>query len=145
MAGYTPSYSGSNITNTLNTEYTVTATKTWEDDGNKFGTRPDSVTLQLYANGAAVDGKTLPLSASNADSKDPNVWTGSFTGLPEKDSAGKAITYTVEETAVPGGYTADTTKDLNVTNTLTKDKSITVDKTWVDGGNAGGTARIPSA
>lgn len=105
----------------------VDVEKVWVDSNNAFGTRPDSVTVQLYADGAAVSGKTLTLSADATDAaKD---WKGSFTDLDKyKEVQGQdgattkeLIVYTVDEPTVPTGY-AKTVSGGTITNTLTTGK-----------------------
>ncbi|MDD2992395.1 MAG: Cna B-type domain-containing protein [Pygmaiobacter sp.] len=142
VAGYSAVYSGYDITNTLTTDGSVTAVKNWVDDGNIYGTRPNSVTLQLYADGVKVEGETLTLTASSTVPGNANQWAGSFENLPQKNSVGANIVYTVQETATPQGYTK-AEAGLAVTNTLTKDKTIAVEKVWNDGN--GTTATRPQS
>lgn len=88
---------------------------------NKFGLRPDSITVQLYttdANGenlTAVTGKTLTLTANNS-------WKGAFADLPQFNKDGSAIYYTVAEVNASDRYTSTVAKDNNgnftITNTL---------------------------
>ena len=54
-----------------------------------------------------------------------NQWAGKFENLPQKNSDGTNIVYTVKEAATPLGYTK-AENELTVTNTLTKDKTIKV-------------------
>lgn len=69
-----------------NTE--VPIKKVWNDENNKYGDRPDSVNIKLYANDKDT-GKMLVLN------KDNN-WNDVFTNLPMKDD-GKIIKYTIKE------------------------------------------------
>ena len=71
----------------------VEVTKEWDDANNLIQMRPASVTVQLYADGTAVEGKTLTLNADNN-------WAGTFTDLPVNEND-RPIIYTVDETAVP--------------------------------------------
>ncbi len=90
-AGYVAACSGTNITMQLDLSgRTVdqTVTVVWNDNNNAEGKRPDQVTLQLYADGVAVEGKTLTVKASDG-------WTGTFTDLPEYNS----------QTRLPWAYT----------------------------------------
>ncbi len=132
--GYTSSVSGMTITNTLEKKVSFDVNKVWKDSNNQDGVRPSSVTVQLYADGTAVSGKTLTLSESNN-------WSGKFENLPEK-SAGKAITYTVKEKSVDGytsDVTGDATKGFTITNTHETEKtSIDVNKVWKDNDNQDG-------
>ncbi|MBP1582289.1 MAG: Cna B-type domain-containing protein, partial [Oscillospiraceae bacterium] len=123
------------ITNTYNTPETtdVSGTKTWVDNDNEFGTRPDSINVSLYADGVLK--QTARVSA-NADGE----WKYSFTNLPKYASGkvGVEISYTVEEAAVPG-YDA-TYSGYNITNTRNDDAliNIPVRKEWHDNNNQDG-------
>lgn len=106
----------------------VTGTKTWDDNNNQDGVRPDSIKVNLLANGQVVDTKTVT-AADN--------WSYSFTGLPKYDKDGKVIVYTVTEDAVPG-YTI-IVDGFNLTNAYTPGKtSVTVTKAWDDNNNQDG-------
>ncbi len=72
----------------------VAVEKSWDDGDNQDGLRPESVTVQLMADGKPVKGKTLVLSKANG-------WKAEFTGLP-KNKAGKPIQYMVSENRVTG-------------------------------------------
>lgn len=74
--------------------------KVWDDEGYE-AERPDSITVNLLADGTKVDSKTLTAT---------DQWKGSFTGKPVKDEDGKEITYTVEEGTVPENYEVSYTK-----------------------------------
>ena len=50
--------------------------KLWNDSNDVNGKRPESITVQLMANGNAVSDKTLTLNAGNN-------WSGSFDNLDE--------------------------------------------------------------
>jgi hypothetical protein len=132
VEAYTTSYDGYNVKNTHEIEKTsISVTKEWNDDGNNDGIRPETVTVQLYADGTAVEGKTLTLSEANQ-------WTAIFEDLPVYND-GKVIEYTVEENAVDG-YTATVDKTTDggfvVTNTHESETmDISVVKEWKDGDN----------
>ena len=106
----------------------VSVTKAWVDGDNEDGVRPDSVTVQLKANGEP-EGDVVTLNANNQ-------WTYTWKDLAVK-SAGKNIAYTVEETNVPAGYEPEVTgtaKDgFTITNTIKQD-TVTIEgtKTWID-------------
>ncbi len=74
----------------------VQVTKVWDDEDDKDGSRPKSITVQLLADGVDT-GKTLVLTADNK-------WMGTFTDLDEYKNK-KKIVYSVNEKAVEG-YTA---------------------------------------
>ncbi|MBP3325519.1 MAG: Cna B-type domain-containing protein, partial [Coprococcus sp.] len=94
----------------------ISVTKVWEDDNNKYNTRPASIQVQLKANGIE---KGDPITLNQAD----NNWTYTWTALPEEE-AGSKITYTVEEVGTVNGYTAavtgNATTGFTITNTLNK-------------------------
>ena len=113
--GYKTTIDGTAITNTHETEKTsVSVEKKWKDQDNKDGSRPSSVSVQLYANGVA-SGSTVTLDAANS-------WKHTWSNL-DKNASGKAITYTVKETGVPQGYTStvsgDAASGFTITNSHT--------------------------
>ena len=124
---YKAETNGLKVTNTI--DYTSIKTekeavKTWNDDNNKAGVRPEKVELELYANGTATGTK----KEANAT----NNWKVKFEYLNKYDAQGKEITYTVKEVGTVEHYKAET-NGLKVTNTIDyttfKDK-VTVTKTW---------------
>ena len=136
---------GSYKTTLVNVEYSdITGTKSWKDNSNAYGTRPDGITLALYrkagtgaeevVNGA--DGK--PLQPTWV--KSGNTWTFIYNHLPQANAQGEAYTYRVEEiqTTGPAGgdqYTA-TQNGMNLTNTLTGTVNLQAEKLWQDNDNA---------
>lgn len=144
--GYTTTYSADTLTVTnkhdpILTE--VTVEKEWDDADNNDGKRPpEGISLQLYADGVEVAGKTVVMKAGEdgvTESGDKNTYSYTFTGLP-KYSDGSEIVYTVKEVEVPEGYTATYSTDgLKVTNKHELEKvTVTVKKVWNDGGDADG-------
>ena len=127
-SGYQSSVNGLVITNTHTPEKTsVTVTKTWDDKDNQDGIRPGAVTIHLLGNGAEV---------TSAQLNDANGWAASFGDLP-KYSGGNPISYTVTEDPV-AGYTTEIS-GFNIVNRHTPEKTtVTVTKTWDDGGNQDG-------
>ena len=106
---------------------TVSGTKTWKDNNDQDGKRPDSIKVNLLANGKVVQSKTVKASDN---------WKYSFTNLPEFEN-GKKITYTVTEDAV-AGYTS-TVDGYNVTNNHTPATvKVSGTKTWNDNNNQDG-------
>ena len=95
---------------------TVTVQKEWV--GDEEADRKD-ITVQLYADGKALDGMTQTLTKASG-------WNAAFTKLPGiKD--GKAIEYSVVETNTPEGYTSkvekiDDDNVIKVVNTSNKPK-----------------------
>lgn len=113
------------------------ASKVWDDQDNQEGLRPASVEFQLYKNGKA-QGKPVAVSAATD-------WKAHFTNLPDKDSDGKLITYTVKEVKVPTHYTVDTEEasftdgKATITNKRTPETTtVTVKKVWDDAQNQDG-------
>lgn len=83
----------------LNGDGTLNGTLVWDDKNNQDGKRPD-VTVQLYADGDTMDGKTAMIK------KDANNLSFSFDGLLENKN-GTKINYTLGVTsALPAGYSA---------------------------------------
>lgn len=132
VKGYTSAVSNKGnvwtITNTHKTSKTsVSGTKTWNDDENRDGIRPDSVTVRLYANNKEIAHKNV-----NAQSG----WKYEFTDLDEF-KAGQKIIYTVSEDTVEG-YTTSYDK-FNLFNTHDINKlSVSVRKAWDDNENQDG-------
>ena len=127
---YTTAVSGSatagfTITNTNKEKIDISGTKTWNDDGNRDGARPSSITINLLADGTQVDSKAVTADASGN-------WTYSFAGLAKYSATdGHQIAYTITENAVADYSTTIT--DYDVTNTHTPAQtSLTVTKAWSD-------------
>ena len=97
------------------TSASISVKKIWEDGDNQDGKRPNSVTVQLYADGNK-SGDPVTLTASNN-------WLYTWTGLPMYKDGGTPIQYTVQE--ITNSYTPKTT-------------TITGVKTWDDGNNQDG-------
>lgn len=131
-------------------------TKSWDDCGNFDGVRPESATVQLFADGVAVLGKTATLTADNG-------WTINFYGLNVM-KRGKKISYTVKEIdpqtgdVVDSGSTLSCGYNVTVSDTsgdvasgaaahysvaltnayVPKTTSVTVNKTWDDANDQDG-------
>ncbi|WP_156010962.1 Cna B-type domain-containing protein, partial [Streptococcus ruminantium] len=109
----------------------IPVAKKWVDNNDQDGKRPESITIQLYANGKAIDGQTVTLNAANS-------WTARFENLPKTDDEGKDIAYTIEETNVPDGYTASV-NGTTITNTHTPETTqVAGTKTWNDNNDQDG-------
>ncbi len=133
VAGYTVAITGDaktgfTVTNTHKTETTdISGTKTWSDNNNQDGARPDSITIRLLANGKEVDTKNITAA---------DKWAWTFKDLPKYEN-GEEITYTITEDVVEG-YTTDV-NGYDVTNTHTPGKtSVAVTKAWNDDNNQDG-------
>ena len=107
--------------------------KVWNDEGNAHNTRPNSITVQLLANGNVIN--TLVVSGRG------DTWRFSFNNLPARDANGNVISYTVRENSVPG-YTT-TISGTTITNNLVprppeRYTNIRGNKTWIDDDNESG-------
>ena len=110
----------------------ISGKKTWIDNDDHDGMRPEKITVKLYADGELVATKTI--SALDG-------WRYSFKDLP-KYKDGAEIVYTVEEEAVEGytvrydGYDIINTHELETVE-------LKVEKQWID--NNDQYAKRPSA
>ena len=146
VKGYDAEVNDYNVTNThIPATVDINVAKSWNDDGDRDGKRPDSVEIQLYRTltkddsaveyDVAVDGKTLTLDESNG-------WKDTFTDLPANEK-GVPIQYTVKESNVSEDYVSSVDKiedgSFVITNSYTPE-SITVcgSKTWDDQNNKDG-------
>ena len=130
------------ITSVVNRELTitnqevtkVTVTKVWDDNNDQDGKRPDSVDVQLLANGEAV-GDPVTLDETNKH------WTHTWEELPV-NADGEPIEYDVDEVDVGNDYESEkgdvegNAKDgftVTVTNTHTPEvTTVEGEKQWDD-------------
>ncbi|MDB8758588.1 Cna B-type domain-containing protein [Ruminococcus sp. 1001136sp1] len=118
--GYTASVSGSAkdgyvITNIHTPEsVNIEGTKTWNDNGNA-DIRPETITINLYANKKLVASKTVTKT---------DDWKWKFADQPKYEK-GQEIEYTITEDKVDGYITAQGIGNYDVVNTPT---TVTVDK-----------------
>lgn len=124
-------------------ETEISGTKTWLDNHNAGGTRPETLELKIYR--STEDGEEEEVTAEilEADGAvlawtgtDTDVWTYTCSGLPAADDEGRPYTYRVEE-VVPSGY-ASRAEGGDFTNTLTAEVDIFITKRWEDNSNSGG-------
>ena len=100
----------------------IPVTKLWDDNNDRYGKRPDSITVNLLADGKKV---------AAAELNEANKWTYTFTKLP-KNAGGKAIAYTVEETAT-ANYAAEISGNVTEGYTIrNKLLELSVVKQWFD-------------
>ena len=105
------------ITNSYTPEtISISGIKTWEDNNDRAGKRPDSITIRLLA-----DGKELLDKRTTVEPDADGNWQWTFDGLP-KYSDGKEIVYSVAEEKVPN-YTAKV-NGFNITNTYSPDTPV---------------------
>ena len=94
VPGYTTAITGDTetgytVTNTHEPEkININGAKTWDDNNDQDGARPDSITIRLLANGSEVDSKTVT---------ETDDWSWSFTNLPKYENEGIEIVYTITE------------------------------------------------
>lgn len=92
--------------------------KTWVDENNKYQSRPESITVQLYKDDKPIEGKILELKVS--DKPDEN-WKGIFKEMSYKEN-GEVVKYSVKEVEVPTGYkeevTGNSLEGFTIKNTL---------------------------
>ena len=115
----------------------VKATVVWADGNNRDGVRPETVSLQLKADGENL-GDVITV---NEKSK----WTKTWTGLQKNRTGkvGEAIVYTAEVTGLPESYetsvSGDAATGLVVTNTyIPATVEIPVSVKWDDAENQDG-------
>lgn len=121
------------ITNTY-TPVTISGTKTWNDSGYSNVKKPESITVNLLANGTQKASKSVTADKNGQ-------WEYSFDNLPKYDDNGQKIEYTITENNVTD-YSTDyskTTNGYDIMNTYTPGKtSVTVKKEWEDNNNQDG-------
>ncbi len=95
------------VVNTLD-KIIVEGRKTWNDNDNEAGLRPDKIVINLLANGVYKDSKTISATDN---------WQLSFVDLPKQEN-GKDIIYSIIEDTVPNYISL--VEGYNVTNTYLK-------------------------
>ena len=126
---------GYTITNSREVEYVeIEVKKVWNDDENRDGIRPESVSVNVFANGFGAENNIVELSEENG-------WTHKYS-MP-KYAGGKEVKYTVAEEKVPEGYKAEVTGSMaegfTITNThIPATTSVSVTKVWDDADNQDG-------
>ncbi|MEJ8777092.1 Cna B-type domain-containing protein [Pseudogracilibacillus sp. ICA-222130] len=124
MDGYNAAITGDaeegfTVTNTRTGKTEVTVTKSWKDDGEEKSNRPDSITVNLLANGVVV---------SEHEVTAENDWSLTITDLEKYDNVGEEIDYTITEHDVAGYESV--VDGFDITNTRVDEKSITIHKAW---------------
>lgn len=118
--GYEKSIEGNDITNLRVGTTEIVGEKIWLDDDSED--RPDSITVQLLANGVVVD--TTDVTAESN-------WTYEFTDLSKYDNEGVEIEYTVDEEDVPEGY-IKSIEGNDITNLRVGTTEVDITKLWKD-------------
>ncbi len=128
VEGYSTKINGLDITNSYTPEQiSINVSKTWADANNQDGIRPESITVNLLADGEKIRSEKVTAATD---------WSYNFTDLP-KYSAGEEIVYTISEEAVEGYET--TIEGYNITNTHNPEVTeVAGEKTWDDANNQDG-------
>lgn len=132
FSGITANSEPIEFTNTRNTK-NITVIKQWKDTPESLKKNVDVV---LTENGK-VSGRRDAVKTIKNDAEHKVV----YTNLPETDTEGNKINYSVKENSVEAGFEANVTKDnegnIVVTNTYKKLKedtiNVTLKKVWVGG------------
>lgn len=122
----------------ISSKTSINVTKAWNDKEDQDGLRPQSIQVQLYADGKK-SGDEVTLNAGNN-------WTHTWQELDEK-SNGKTIEYTVQEVTKVNGYdttiTAETIGNIIITNSHTpKEKETTNPNNNSDDAPKGSIAKL---
>ncbi|ADH98142.1 Cna B-type domain-containing protein [Salisediminibacterium selenitireducens] len=128
IEGYETQIDGFNITNLRSETMDIDVNKTWLDDQNATGERPDFIVVELFRSDdpdKAVDTKVI----RNSDD-----WQHTFTDMEKFDQNGVAYSYEIVETPV-SGYEVSTNaveSGFELTNLRQGTISIDVMKEWND-------------
>lgn len=124
----------------------IAGTKTWKDNGNSYGTRPENIELILYR---TADGKnetevTAAIMKEEGsyiewENIDKDEWNYTYKGLPEFSNEGKEYDYRVEEKITSENRMYESSQSgFDIVNTLTATIDIEVEKVWRDNDDASG-------
>lgn len=141
-----PEETGYNFTNVLKGTVDIPVTKTWVDNHDGWGKRPETVTIRLYRHTEAkpekqlVEERTFTTDAGALEKlwnaitgQTDDEWICTFAGLPKYDDTGARYVYTVEET-VPEDYEAAYDQEqFEITNTRDGDLLVEKEVTGSDG------------
>lgn len=116
--------------------FNVQVHKEWDDDSDRDGLRPQSITMQLTRNGQPY-GQAVELN-------DANDWSHTFDNLEQADAQGNNYEWSAVETSVPDGYQSSTSimpSESGVAVTVTNTHAIATvaasgEKTWTGETNA---------
>ena len=119
------------ITNTYKNEdkVSIDGEKVWKDYGNKFSTRPESITVKVFQNGAPY--KEQEVTAPEGKT---NTWSFTVADLPKYDETGEEYVYTLGEVKVDQYSTEIDNKTNTITNTYENIEKVSINgkKVWVD-------------
>ncbi len=97
---HTGDVTGADLQNTLNT-FTISGTKTWDDQSDLYGFRPAGIALTVLYDGTVLAVQPKP-SQIVWDTSGGDTWQYTISGLPKPDSAAEAAKYSVREAAITG-------------------------------------------
>ena len=114
-------------------QYNYTVSKVWDDNDDRDGKRPDTITITLYRNGEPDPDRqpvTLPIMVDGQ-----KVWQYTFEDLPYTDPDGNRYIYSAHEEPVDGyttSYNYSSEEEVTITNRHEPEKtSISGDKQWI--------------
>ncbi len=133
--GYTSEITGDKVngfvvTNSRDTEKTsVSGYKTWADNDDAAGKRPDKINVWLLADGVRTTSQAVTYDAND-------VWFYSFTDLDKYRDGGQEIVYSVEEEPVTDYQPVYDKNSYNIRNVYEKDEDPFIQikgiKTWLN-------------
>lgn len=143
IEGYTVKIAGSAkegyiITNTHDPiTIDIVGEKVWLDNNNNDNSRPESITVKLFANEKEV--KSLKVTNETVVANKPNTWLYEFKDLPKYEN-GKEINYTVKEEKVNNYETSyNKNNKFIIINTHENEQiKLSGTKTWNDNNNQDG-------
>ncbi len=114
----------------------IPVTKSWNDNYNADGNRPESITVRLFADGVEVDSHVLTAA---------EVWSYTFMDKPRYQEDHKTeIKYAVREDEIPM-YSQEVNGYNIVNNYSPAEVSASVSKVWNDTNNSQGTRPVEVA
>ena len=143
IEGYTVKIAGSAkegyiITNTHDPiTIDIVGEKVWLDNNNNDNSRPESITVKLFANEKEV--KSLKVTKETVAANNPNTWLYEFKDLPKYEN-GKEINYTVKEEKVNNYETSyNKNNKFIIINTHENEQiKLSGTKRWNDNNNQDG-------
>ncbi|MBO0477646.1 Cna B-type domain-containing protein [Vagococcus sp. DIV0080] len=137
VSHYESHVEGTTITNTYqNTDITqVEGVKTWDDENDKLGKRPDFILVELYQlapNDNVIQADQKPFKIQKVEADETGAWSYAFEDLPKYDEKLNEFNYVIQEHQVID-YQGEVT-DNNIHNTYqnTEKTNIKGEKIWVD-------------
>ena len=115
------------VTNTLNRNMDLVIKKKWKDSDNKYFTRPENISINIYQDDELY--KNVQLSGES------NIWETVVRDVPVYSSNGKKYLYTIKEANTIEKYKNITYDQTNyvITNELTEIPTVTLYFTVVNG------------